>query len=104
MFLMKIHVTKIEPAARGDHGDYPVVHFQGFSRVLDESWPGSTDSDLRGTVRMTPEGEVRWTTYSIFDGEPRWKSEGVQLGGIRSARGVVGHWFDKYTLSAPSFA
>jgi hypothetical protein len=45
---------------------------------------------------MTPEGEVRWTTYSIFDGEEKWKSEGIQLGGIRSARGVVGNWFDRY--------
>src|SRR5512140_1592710 len=44
---------------------------------------------------MTPEGEGRWTTYSIFDGEEKWKSEGIQLGGIRSARGVVGNWFDK---------
>lgn len=46
---------------------------------------------------MTREGEVRWTTYSIFNGEERWKSEGIQLGGVRSARGVVGNWFDKYT-------
>lgn len=44
---------------------------------------------------MTPEGEVRWTTYSIFGGQERWKSEGIQLGGLRSARGVVGNWFDR---------
>ena len=54
---------------------------------------------------MTPEGEVRWTTYSIFNGEERWKSEGVQIGGRKSARGVVGNWFDKYTLPfLPPFA
>lgn len=28
--------------------------------------------------------------------EERWKSEGIQVGGIRSSRGVLGHWFDKY--------
>jgi len=50
---------------------------------------------------MTPEGDVRWTTYSIFNGEERWKSEGIQLGGVRSARGVVGNWFDKYTPLLP---
>jgi len=50
----------------------------------------------KGTARMTAEGELRWTTYSIFSGEERWKSEGIQLGGPRSARGVVGNWFDKY--------
>ena len=27
--------------------------------------------------------------------EERWKSEGIQIGGPRSARGVLGTWFDK---------
>ncbi|KAJ3560373.1 hypothetical protein NPX13_g9324 [Xylaria arbuscula] len=48
-----------------------------------------------GTVRLTPEGEVRWTTFSIFGGVERWRSESVQVGGVRSAKGVLGHWFDK---------
>ena len=50
---------------------------------------------LVGTVRQTPEGEIRWTTFSIFHGEERWRSEGIQVGGLRSARGVLGNWFDK---------
>ena len=50
---------------------------------------------IRGTVRQTPEGEIRWTTFSIFHGEERWRSEGIQVGGLRSARGVLGNWFDK---------
>ncbi|KAK0671141.1 hypothetical protein QBC41DRAFT_316471 [Cercophora samala] len=97
LILMKVHVTKIEPAdpEAGDHEDWPVVHFEGQSRALDWSWDGNADSDLKGTVRMTKEGEVRWTTYSIYDGEERWKSEGFQLGGRKSARGVIGNWFDK---------
>ena len=49
----------------------------------------------RGTVKLTPEGEVRWTTWSIFHGEERWRSEGIQVGGVQSARGVLGYWFDK---------
>ena len=49
-----------------------------------------------GTVRQTPEGEIRWTTFSIFHGEERWRSEGIQVGGIKSARGILGSWFDKY--------
>jgi hypothetical protein len=48
-----------------------------------------------GTCRLTREGEVRWTTFSIFQGQERWRSEGVQVGGVRSARGVLGNWFDK---------
>jgi hypothetical protein len=49
-----------------------------------------------GTVRQTPEGEIRWTTFSIFHGEERWRSEGIQIGGLKSARGILGSWFDKY--------
>ena len=30
-----------------------------------------------------------------FRREERWRSEGIQVGGIRSARGVLGNWFDK---------
>ena len=39
--------------------------------------------------------------FSAFTGETdefseeRWKSEGIQIGGPRSARGVLGTWFDK---------
>ena len=49
----------------------------------------------QGTVKLTPQGEVRWTTWSIFNGEERWRSEGIQVGGVQSARGVLGFWFDK---------
>jgi hypothetical protein len=27
--------------------------------------------------------------------EERWASEGIQIGGLRSGRGVLGNWFDK---------
>ena len=53
----------------------------------------------KGSVRQTPEGEIRWTVFSIFHGEERWRSEGIQVGGIRSARGVLGNWFDKLASS-----
>jgi hypothetical protein len=75
-----------------------------------------------GTVSLTPEGEVRWQTISVFygyvqssptpappipqhqrqhqltiphSGEERWRSDGIQVGGLRSQRGVIGTWFDK---------
>jgi hypothetical protein len=28
-------------------------------------------------------------------GEERWRSDGIQVGGVRSKRGVIGTWFDK---------
>ncbi|PPJ56550.1 hypothetical protein CBER1_03947 [Cercospora berteroae] len=73
----------------------PIVHFRGTSRSLHASWDPNANSRIRGTVRQTPEGEIRWTTFSIFHGEERWRSEGIQVGGLKSARGVLGNWFDK---------
>lgn len=31
----------------------------------------------------------------MSSGEERWRSEGVQVGGRNSKRGVIGTWFDK---------
>lgn len=101
VILMRTHVTEIEPPGPEDGQELPVVHFKGTSRSLHGPVGDNGNSDLRGTVRLTPEGEERWTSYSVFNGEERWKSEGIQLGGRRSARGVVGNWFEKYDI--PSF-
>ena len=54
-----------------------------------------------GTVRMTPHGAIHWTTFSIFHGDERWRSEGVQIGGIRSARGTLRR--PPSLLSSPNF-
>ncbi|KAK0259756.1 hypothetical protein LTS09_005598 [Friedmanniomyces endolithicus] len=116
---IKLQVTKIEPPGSGDEGEeddddgmdwshfqgerLPVVHFRGNSRSLHASWDPNANSKIRGTVRQTPEGEIRWTTFSIFHGEERWRSEGIQVGGIRSGRGVLGNWFDKdYDIHGPA--
>jgi hypothetical protein len=31
---------------------------------------------------------------TVTPSEERWRSEGIQIGGLRSARGVFGNWFD----------
>ncbi|KAJ4270280.1 hypothetical protein NW762_001956 [Fusarium torreyae] len=95
LIMLKIHVTSIEPPGPDDGQDLPVVHFRGVSRSLDDSFDDNANSDIRGIARLTREGEVRWTTWSIFHGIERWRSEGIQIGGVRSARGVVGNWFDR---------
>jgi hypothetical protein len=67
------------------------------------SWDPNANSRLRGIVRQTPSGDIRWTTLSIFHGEARWRSESVQMGGLRSKRGVIGTWFDKdYDTNGPA--
>lgn len=95
MIVMHVAVNSIEDPGPADHPDMPVVHFSGTSRPRYAYWDPNATANVRGSVRMTLEGEVRWTTFSIYHGEERWRSEGVQIGGVRSARGVVGNWFDK---------
>jgi len=100
---LQLHVTAVEPPGEDDGQDLPVVHFEGLSRSTFMAWDPNANSRIRGTVRLTPSGAVRWTTFSIFHGEERWRSEGVQVGGLRSARGVLGNWFDKdYDAHGPA--
>lgn len=68
----------------------PIVNRDHFNVV-----PCSHRTVFTGSVRQTPSGDIRWTTFSIFHGEERWRSEGIQVGGLRSGRGVLGNWFDK---------
>ena len=117
MIVMHVHITRIEAARPddckeiGDTDRYgnevrpgdrdermPVVHFGGTSRPRYAYWDPNATANVKGSVYMTKEGEVRWTTFSVYHGEERWRSEGIQLGGVKSARGVVGCWFDKYVL------
>ncbi|KAF2623484.1 hypothetical protein BU25DRAFT_349951 [Macroventuria anomochaeta] len=94
--MMDIKVTDIKLADQFENGALPIVHFSGKSRSVEASWDPNANSAIRGSVRLTPEGEVRWQTISVFNGgEERWRSDGVQIGGLRSQRGVVGTWFDK---------
>ncbi|KAF4457008.1 hypothetical protein F53441_1023 [Fusarium austroafricanum] len=96
LIMMKIHVTSIEEPGPDDGKDLPVVHFRGVSCSMDDSFDDNANSNIR-------EGEVRWTTFSIFHGVERWRSEGIQIGGVRSARGVIGNWFDSdYDIHGPA--
>ncbi|RDL40996.1 uncharacterized protein BP5553_00975 [Venustampulla echinocandica] len=95
LIMMKLQVTKIEEADSGDGQVAPVVYFEGTSRSLHIPQNANANSNIRGSVRQTSEGEIRWTTYSIYNGEERWKSEGIQVGGPRSSGSVMGHWFDR---------
>ncbi|KAI4200457.1 MAG: hypothetical protein LQ350_003905 [Teloschistes chrysophthalmus] len=92
---MKLEATRVEPPGQGDGQRLPIVHFKGVSTIALPSIDPNANSQIRGTVRLTPEDEVRWTTFSVFHGEERWRSESIQVGGVQAARGVVGYWFDK---------
>jgi hypothetical protein len=68
LITMKIQVTSIEEPDEKDGKDLPVVHFKGMSRSMHASWDPNANSKLLGSVRLTPNGDVRWTTLSIFHG------------------------------------
>ncbi|KIW31143.1 uncharacterized protein PV07_02817 [Cladophialophora immunda] len=103
---LQLHVTRIEEQEeKGEDGRdlLPVVYFEGTSRSTFMAWDPNANSRIRGSVRETPTRAIRWISFSIFHGEERWRSEGVQVGGLRSARGILGNWFDKdYDVHGPA--
>ncbi|CAI6332056.1 unnamed protein product [Periconia digitata] len=101
--LMCLRVDSIDEPGPDDHPSYPVVNFSGTSYAMDASWDPHASSKIRGSARMTKHGDVRWGTISVFHGEERWASDGIQVGGIGSSRGVIGTWFDKdFDLHGPA--
>ncbi|PSS21933.1 hypothetical protein M430DRAFT_136661 [Amorphotheca resinae ATCC 22711] len=94
LITMELHVTDIEEPGADDDQGMPVVSFKGKSKAMHTTFDPDATSFVRGTVRTTKKGDVRWTTFSVYVGETRWSSEGVQVGGVRSSRGVLGFWSD----------
>ncbi|KAK4050688.1 hypothetical protein OIV83_003414 [Microbotryomycetes sp. JL201] len=47
---------------------------------------------IRGTVKMTSDGQVHWRYIIRYAGRDQWLMNGVQIGGPRSKYGVVGYW------------
>ena len=93
--IIKIQAISVEKPGDDDGKELPVVHFKGVSTSALPPVDPNAHSKIRGTVRLTRQGDVRWTTLSVFHGEERWRSEGIQLGGVQAGRGVIGFWFDK---------
>ncbi|KAI9065682.1 hypothetical protein FKP32DRAFT_1567364 [Trametes sanguinea] len=86
---------RIKSYSRSDVPGYehlPTIH------VVGETTGASISGQPRrihGTVGMIADGSVRWNLqYSTAEGadEDEWVSEGVQVGGVASAMGVLGMW------------
>jgi hypothetical protein len=92
---MELRAVRTEAPGPDDGQELPVVYFEGTAKSMHTQWDPNANSRVRGSVRLTKEGEVRWQSVSVYGGEERWASEGIQVGGLRSSRGVLGHWFDK---------
>ncbi|KAF9229710.1 hypothetical protein BS17DRAFT_688742 [Gyrodon lividus] len=69
---------------------YPTLYFSG------SSWGvHGNESIVVGSVYMADDGVVRWRFQrkaSVYETHVQWRSEGLQIGGIASATGIVGTW------------
>ncbi|KAK0109673.1 hypothetical protein ONS95_002354 [Cadophora gregata] len=68
LITMELRVTHSEPPGPEDGQEHPVVYFEGVSRSLHSAWDVNANSNIRGNVRMTKEGEVRWQSISVYNG------------------------------------
>lgn len=68
LIIMKLKSYKVEAPEENDGQALPVVHFRGTSHSTHAHWDPNANSKIRGTVRLTKEGEVRWTSFSVFHG------------------------------------
>ncbi|KAG2370238.1 hypothetical protein BDR07DRAFT_1476235 [Suillus spraguei] len=66
---------------------YPNLYFTGSSWGIQ-----GNEATVVGSVAMSEGGVVRWRFASITNSQIQWSSEGVQVGGIASAFGVIGTW------------
>ena len=68
LIIMEISADKISEPGENDGKDLPVVHFHGTSRSMHSQWDPNANSHIKGTVRLTKEGEVRWSSISVYQG------------------------------------
>ncbi|KAH9938773.1 uncharacterized protein BXZ73DRAFT_44464 [Epithele typhae] len=87
---MRLRVKSYSPADNPDFAHLPNIHVEGETLG---SLPGPP-RQMEGTVSVIADGSVRWQLYSSVEGARsyEWVSEGVQLGGVASAMGVLGMW------------
>ncbi|KAL8927219.1 MAG: hypothetical protein Q9208_002395 [Pyrenodesmia sp. 3 TL-2023] len=89
---MELRVTHVEPMYARGFGALPVVHFEGTRTYLAQTQARHPNGKSRGTVSLTAEGEVWWTSFETGQGAEPWECQGIQIGGLNSARGVFGMW------------
>ncbi|KAG9314698.1 hypothetical protein JVU11DRAFT_5505 [Chiua virens] len=77
----------LERFPQSEDAMYPTLYFSGSSFGIH-----GNEATVVGSVYMCDDGVVRWRFVSVREGRMQWSSEGVQLGGIASAMGIVGTW------------
>ncbi|KAG6917632.1 hypothetical protein DXG01_001739 [Tephrocybe rancida] len=72
----------------------PVIHVEGESRGPATDVDPQYIRKVKGTVRMLKDGAIRWSLTTSYHNEdaPEWATEGIQIGSIGSAVGMLGMW------------
>jgi hypothetical protein len=65
---MELLVERISEPGPKDGQDLPIIHFIGTSRSMHTSYDPNASSEIKGTVRLTKESEVRWNSISSYQG------------------------------------
>ncbi|GBE85484.1 hypothetical protein SCP_0800010 [Sparassis crispa] len=88
---MRLRVASRSPCLVPGYADRPTLHVEG---ETSGSSPSGHVRRLHGTVGVVADGSVRWCLYSTVDGgdADEWVTEGLQVGGLNSAMGVLGMW------------
>ncbi|KAJ8489022.1 hypothetical protein ONZ45_g13737 [Pleurotus djamor] len=70
----------------------PIILVEG--QAVGSDHHPSEERVMKGSIRMIGDGAVRWTMKSRIVGTNRteWVTEGIQMGAIGSALGVMGLW------------
>ncbi|KAI0074910.1 hypothetical protein K474DRAFT_1664918 [Panus rudis PR-1116 ss-1] len=88
---MRLRIVSYSPCEVPGYAHRPNIHVEG-----ETTGPAGTNASrkLRGTVGMIADGCIRWQLYSSpGDGDAdEWVTEGIQLGEVTSAMGVIGMW------------
>ncbi|KAM5541565.1 hypothetical protein V8D89_004755 [Ganoderma adspersum] len=88
---MRLRIKCYSKSEIPEYAHLPTIHFVG--ETTGATIHGQPRS-LHGTVSVIADGSVRWVLYSSVEGGEmdEWLSEGVQVGGVASAMGVLGLW------------
>ncbi|TBU44823.1 hypothetical protein BD309DRAFT_891729 [Dichomitus squalens] len=88
---MRLRIKSYSKSEVREYAHLPTIHVVG--ETTGASLHGQPRR-MRGTVSVIADGSVRWTLYSTVEGGDmdEWVSEGIQVGGVASAMGVLGMW------------
>ncbi|KAL9594896.1 MAG: hypothetical protein Q9219_006773 [cf. Caloplaca sp. 3 TL-2023] len=92
---MELHVTIVEHSEFSECCNFPIAHFEGLQYSMTSQQDPDVDGTVTGNVSMTRDKEIRWTLHCTTNNGERWRSEGIQIGGPNSGRGVLGTYFNE---------